>query len=287
MELGFLGLGIMGKAMAVNLLKSGFNVTVWNRTLSKCEELVAYGASVGNTPAEVVKKCKYTIAMLADPPAALSVVFDKGGVLEEMCSGKGYIDMSTVDAATSTKIYEGIISKGGRFVEAPVSGSKKPAEDGQLIILAAGDKSLHDEVMPAFDVMGKKTFFLGDVGNGAKMKLVVNMIMGSMVNAFSEGLVLTDKSGLSQQTLLDVLELGGIGNPMFKLKGPAMIQQKFPPAFPLKHQQKDMRLALALGDDVGVSMPVAAAANEVFKKARSMGLGDHDFSAVYQAVKEP
>lgn len=287
MELGFLGLGIMGKAMAVNLLKSGFNVTVWNRTLSKCEELVAYGASVGKTPAEVVKKCKYTIAMLADPPAALSVVFDKGGVLEEMCSGKGYIDMSTVDAATSIKIYEGIIAKGGRFVEAPVSGSKKPAEDGQLIILAAGDKSLHDEVVPAFDVMGKKTFFLGDVGNGAKMKLVVNMIMGSMANAFSEGLVLTDKSGLSQQTLLDVLELGAISNPMFKLKGPAMIQQKFPPAFPLKHQQKDMRLALALGDDVGVSMPVAAAANEVFKKARSMGLGDHDFSAVYQAVKEP
>lgn len=287
MELGFLGLGIMGKAMAINLLENGFNVTVWNRSLSKCEELVAYGASVGNTPAEVVKKCKYTIAMLADPPAALSVVFDKGGVLEEMCSGKGYIDMSTVDAATSTKIYEGIIAKGGRFVEAPVSGSKKPAEDGQLIILAAGDKSLHDEVMPAFDVMGKKTFFLGEVGNGAKMKLVVNMIMGSMANAFSEGLVLTDKSGLSQQTLLDVLELGAISNPMFKLKGPAMIQQKFPPAFPLKHQQKDMRLALALGDDVGVSMPVAAAANEVFKKARSMGLGDHDFSAVYQAVKEP
>ncbi|KAH9313307.1 hypothetical protein KI387_028342, partial [Taxus chinensis] len=105
-----------------------------------CEELAAHGASIGNTPAEVAKKCKYTIAMLADPPAALSVVYAKDGVLEQMCSGKGYIDMSTVDAATSTKICEGILAKGGRFVEAPVSGSKKPAEDGQLIILAAGDK---------------------------------------------------------------------------------------------------------------------------------------------------
>lgn len=281
-----MGLGIMGKAMAVNLLRNGFKVTVWNRTLSRCEELVEQGASMGSTPAEVVKKCKYIIAMLSDPPAALSVVFGKDGVLEQMCTGKGYIDMSTVDTVTSTKISEAIIEKGGRFLEAPVSGSKKPAEDGQLIILAAGDKSLYDEVMPSFDVMGKKAFFLGDVGNGAKMKLVVNMIMGSMMTAFSEGLALADKSGLSQTTLLDVLELGAIANPMFKLKGPAMIQEKFPTTFPLKHQQKDMRLALALGDEVEVSMPVAAAANEAFKKGISLGLSDQDFSAVYQVVKE-
>lgn len=281
-----MGLGIMGKAMAVNLLRNGFKVTVWNRTLSRCEELVEQGASMGSTPAEVVKKCKYIIAMLSDPPAALSVVFGKDGVLEQMCTGKGYIDMSTVDTVTSTKISEAIIEKGGRFLEAPVSGSKKPAEDGQLIILAAGDKSLYDEVMPSFDVMGKKAFFLGEVGNGAKMKLVVNMIMGSMMTAFSEGLALADKSGLSQTTLLDVLELGAIANPMFKLKGPAMIQEKFPTAFPLKHQQKDMRLALALGDEVEVSMPVAAAANEAFKKSISLGLSDQDFSAVYQVVKE-
>ncbi|XP_052181955.1 glyoxylate/succinic semialdehyde reductase 1-like isoform X2 [Diospyros lotus] len=246
-EIGFLGLGIMGKAMSMNLLRHGFKLTVWNRSLSK-------------------------------------VVFDKDGVLEQICSGKGYIDMSTVDADTSTKISEAITSKGGHFLEAPVSGSKKPAEDGQLIILAAGVKSLYEEALPAFDVMGKKSFFLGEVGNGARMKLVVNMIMGSMMNAFSEGLVLADKSGLDPQTLLNVLELGAVGNPMFKLKGPTMIQKNYSPVFPLKHQQKDMRLALALGDENAVSMPVAAAANEAFKKARGMGLGDLDFSAVCEAV---
>ena len=148
-------------------------------------------------------------------------------------------------------------------------------------------QKLFEEALPAFDVMGKKSFFLGQVGNGAKMKLVVNMIMGSMMNAFSEGLILADKSGLNTQTLLDVLDLGGIANPMFKMKGPTMIQKSYSPAFPLKHQQKDMRLALALGDENAVSMPVAAAANEAFKKARSMGLGDLDFSAVYEAVKFP
>ncbi|WVZ16419.1 hypothetical protein V8G54_009401 [Vigna mungo] len=372
MEVGFLGLGIMGKAMATNLLRHGFKVTVWNRTLSKCEELVQHGASVGETPATVVKKCKYTIAMLSDPSAALSVVFDKDGVLDHI-NGKGYVDMSTVDADTSSKISEAIKAKGGYFLEAPVSGSKKPAEDGQLVILAAGDKpfssytvkssfvgnkgattaesvvatrtdevrdvnlrisqnwakriqeewksleedlsyrpppkppdlklqkvavvldvvdsfdmqALYDEALPAFDILGKKSFFLGDVGNGAKMKLVVNMIMGSMMNAFSEGLTLAERSGLNPATLLDVLDLGAISNGMFKLKGPTMLQNSYSPAFPLKHQQKDMRLALALGDENAVSMPIAAAANEAFKKARSLGLGDLDFSAVHETYKAP
>ncbi|XP_047321865.1 glyoxylate/succinic semialdehyde reductase 1 [Impatiens glandulifera] len=285
-EVGFLGLGIMGKAMAINLLRHGFKVTVWNRTLSKCNELVELGASIAETPAAVVKKCNSTFAMLSDPAAALSVVFGKDGVLEEICKGKSYIDMSTVDAETSSRISEGIASKGGHFLEAPVSGSKKPAEDGQLVILAAGDKGLYEEALPAFDVMGKKSFFLGQVGNGAKMKLVVNMIMGSMMNAFSEGLSLADKSGLNPQTLLDVLDLGAIANPMFKMKGPSMIESNYPPAFPLKHQQKDMRLALALGDENALSMPVAAAANEAFKKGRSMGLGDADFSAVHEVSKD-
>ncbi|CAN6719954.1 hypothetical protein ACFX13_013893 [Malus domestica] len=285
MEVGFLGLGIMGKAMSMNLLRHGFKVTVWNRTLSKSHELVEHGASVAETPAEVVRKCKYTIAMLSDPSAALSVVFGKDGILEQICAGKSYVDMSTVDADTSSKISEAIKERGGYFLEAPVSGSKKPAEDGQLVILAAGEKALYEEVIPAFNVMGKKSFYLGQVGNGAKMKLVVNMIMGSMMNAFSEGLVLAGRSGLEPSVLLDVLDLGGIANPMFRLKGPTMIQGSHSPAFPLKHQQKDMRLALALGDETATSMPVAAAANEAFKKARSMGLGDLDFSAVYETVK--
>ncbi|MBA0686393.1 hypothetical protein Goari_013999, partial [Gossypium aridum] len=258
MEVGFLGLGIMGKAMSMNLLKNGFKVTVWNRTLSKCDEVVAHGASVGETPAEVVKKCNITIAILSDPAAALSVVFDKNGVLDQICSGKGYIDMSTVDPETSCKINEAIALKGGHFLEAPVSGSKQPAETGQLVILAAGDKALYEEAVPAFDVLGKKSFFLGPVGNGAKMKLLVNMIMGSVMNAFSEGLTLAERSGLNPHSLLDVLDLGGIANPMFRGKGPEMLKDNYSPAFPLKHQQKDMRLALALGNQHAVSMPVAA-----------------------------
>ncbi|KAL3694957.1 hypothetical protein R1sor_008608 [Riccia sorocarpa] len=283
---GFLGLGIMGLAMAKNLLALGVPLTVWNRSPDKCAALVELGATAAKTPAEVVLKSKITFAMLADPAVALTVALGAGGVLEALTPGKSYVDMSTVDAETSATIGRAITAKGARFLEAPVSGSKKPAEDGQLVILAAGDESLFHDATGAFDVMGKKSFYLGETGNGAKMKLVVNMIMGSMMTAFAEGLSLAEKAGLDKSDLLDVLDLGAIANPMFKLKGPSVIKGNFPPAFPLKHQQKDMRLALALGDEVAQTMPVAAAANEVFKKARNLGLGDNDFSAVYKAVTD-
>mmetsp|Transcript_23594 Transcript_23594/g.76744 ORF Transcript_23594/g.76744 Transcript_23594/m.76744 type:complete len:290 (-) Transcript_23594:120-989(-) len=281
---GFVGMGIMGTPMALNLLKAGNQVTVWNRTPDKCAEAVAAGATQAATPADVIKSCSITFAMLADPEVAKKVAFDAGGVVEGIAAGKAYVDVSTVDAATSSAIGEAITAKGGRFLEAPVSGSKKPAIDGQLIFLCAGDESLYKEVVPALDVMGKKSLFLGEVGAGARMKLVVNMVMGSMMGAFSEGMALCEKASLSQQDLLDVLDIGAMANPMFKLKGGSLLKRDYPPAFPLKHQQKDMRLALALGDELDQAMPIAAAANEQYKKAKTMGLGDNDFAAVYDAT---
>eukprot|EP00955_Chlamydomonas_euryale_P021769 229897-Chlamydomonas_euryale.AAC.2 len=177
----------------------------------------------------------------------MQVVFGESGVLSAMGNNKGYIDMSTVDEATSKRIGEAVITKGGRFLEAPVSGSKKPAIDGQLIILAAGDESLFKEAEPAMAKMAKRWMHLGETGAGARMKLVVNMVMGSMMEAFCEGMALTEKAGLKQSDLLEVLSLGAMANPMFALKGPAIAARNYPAAFPLKHQQKDLRLAVALG----------------------------------------
>ncbi|PNH10975.1 putative oxidoreductase GLYR1 [Tetrabaena socialis] len=288
LSVGFVGLGIMGEAMARNLLKSGLfsSVTVWNRTLSKCDALVAEGALSAPTPADVVAACDVTFGMLADPEAALAAVFNEGGVLAGISAGKGYVDMSTVDEATSTKIGEAVTAKGGKFVEGPVSGSKKPAIDGQLVIMGAGDKELYELVQPAFAVMGKKSFYLGATGAAARMKLVVNMVMGSMMGAFCEGMALADKSGLEQTALLEILGLGAMANPMFAMKGPGIMQRAYPPAFPLKHQQKDLRLALALGDALNQPLPVAAAANEAYKTAKALGRGDQDFAAVYEATQK-
>lgn len=282
---GFLGLGIMGSAMAKNLIKAGFKVKVWNRSAAKCEELAALGAEVASTPAEIAATCAITIAMLADPAAAHAVCFGPQGVLEGIGAGRGYVDMSTVDAGTAKEIAAAVTARGGRFLEAPVSGSKKPAEDGTLIILAAGDRGLFDQTMPLFEKMGKKSLFLGEVGRGAEMKLIVNMVMGGMMTIFCEGLALADKAGLESADLLDVLDSGALANPMFKLKGAQMTGGSFAPAFPLKHMQKDMRLAVALGDALGQPLFTAAAANENFKRAKGAGFADEDFCAVYKAIR--
>lgn len=283
---GYLGMGIMGSAMAGRLVDAGFTVTVWNRSKDKCDPVVAKGAKVADTPKAVIESCDITFACTSDPASAHAVVFGENGVLAGISAGKKFVDMSTVDEDTAKEIGAAITAKGGIFLEAPVSGSKGPALQGQLVILAAGDKALKDEAQPAFDVMGKKTFFLGEVGGGARMKLVVNMIMGINICALSEGLALGTKSGLEGSDILDVLKEGALNCPMYGLKGPLMLAEKYDPAFPLKHQQKDVRLAIALGDQIGQPVPVAAAANESFKAAKAAGSGDADMSKVYTAIKK-
>jgi 3-hydroxyisobutyrate dehydrogenase-like beta-hydroxyacid dehydrogenase len=283
---GFLGLGIMGQAMAANLVKAGFEVTVWNRTEKKCEPLVKNGARYGASPAEVVASSDITFAMVSDPAAARELCFGTQGVLEGITPGKGYVDVSTVDPQTSVEIDLAINKKGGRFLEAPVSGSKKPAEDGALVFLCAGDDSLYHEAKPAFEVLGKKSFYFGEVALGAKMKLVINMIMGTMMTAFSEGLSLGEKAGLKMTDIIEILDQGVIANQMFRLKGPMMSEGQFPTAFPLKHMQKDMRLALLLGEEIGQALYTSGASNASYLKARSKGFDDDDFSMVMQVIKE-
>ncbi|KAK3259053.1 hypothetical protein CYMTET_31931 [Cymbomonas tetramitiformis] len=285
-KVGFVGMGIMGVPMALNLLTTGYEVTVWNRTANKCTPVVEAGATYAASAKEVAEASDITFGMLADPEAALDVCTSPYGVAAGMAPGKGYVDVSTVDPATAKSIAGAIHASGGEFLEAPVSGSKKPAEDGQLIFLTAGDEHLYHAAVPMLEVMGKAHFFLGAVGKGAEMKLVVNMVMGSMMAAFAEGLELGSDLELPQETVLQVISLGAISSPMFSLKGPSMIQGKYPTAFPLKHQQKDMRLALSLGDESKQQLPVAAAANELYKEAiENHDLGDADFSAVLRSLQ--
>lgn len=281
---GFLGIGIMGRAMVANLLHAGYEVIVWNRTDERCDPLIDMGAVRGSSPAAVVAVSDITFAMVSDPAAAEALCFGTNGVLAGMTAEKGYIDISTVDPETSKKICKAIQDKGGRYLEAPVSGSKKPAEDGTLIFLCAGDESLYTEAGPALTVMGKKSFYFPEVGQGAQMKLIINMIMGSMMTAFAEGLSLGEKVGLPMSDVLDVLAQGAVNNPMFQLKGPLMAKGKYSPAFPLKHMQKDMRLALLLGDQCGQALFTASAANNAYIKAKKSGYGDEDFSAVLKAI---
>ena len=281
---GFLGMGIMGSAMAANLVHAGHDVTVWNRTAARCAPLVALGARQADTPREVAATCDVTFAMLSDPAAALAVLEGADGVLGGIGQGRGYVDFSTVDDATANTIASQIVANGARYLEAPVSGTKKPAEDGTLIILAAGDRGLYDEVAPALDKLGKKRLFLGEVGQGARMKLVGNRIMGSMLTALSEGLALGLKGGLDGAEILDVLDAGAMACPMFRAKGPMLLSGAYPTSFPLKHMQKDLRLALALSEKLDQNLALTAASNELFKRARIAGNGDKDIGAVFSVI---
>ena len=253
--------------------------------------------SIGESPKDVVMQCNVVIGMVSDPQAAKEVAVMEGGVCDGMRNSeapaqdtesfqKGYIDMSTVDAVTAREIGEAVNNAGGRFLEAPVSGSKKPAEDGTLIVMAAGDQKLFDEYKSALDVMGKKSYYLGDqVGLAANAKLIVNMIMGTMMASLGEGMAMAEQCQLDQETLLEIISLGAIANPMFALKGNNILKDNFATNFPLKHEEKDMRLAVELAENKGVGAGVAQAAREVYRKAREeMDLGDEDFAAVAKVV---
>ena len=282
-------------------------MTVWNRTASACEPLVALGAKAAESPAAAAAAADVVVAMLSDPAAAVAVAeaAAPGFSSSESRGGGGYyVDASTVDAETARKVSRIVKGAGAAgFLEAPVSGSKAPAVSGQLIFLSSGDAALSAFAAPLLEVMGKRTFFLGEeVGLGAKMKLAVNALMGTMMAALAEQLSLASASGLKGPDLLEVVSLGAVAAPMFALKGPAMAEAvsseerasekkkdalaRFPPAFPLKHQRKDLRLALELAAETGTPLPLTAAACELFAEAQdgSMSLGDADFAAVVETV---
>uniref|UniRef100_A0A8C3UUF5 Cytokine-like nuclear factor N-PAC n=1 Tax=Catharus ustulatus TaxID=91951 RepID=A0A8C3UUF5_CATUS len=283
LRIGFLGLGLMGSGIVSNLLKMGHTVTVWNRTAEKCDLFIQEGARLGRTPAEVVSTCDITFACVSDPKAAKDLVLGPSGVLQGIRPGKCYVDMSTVDADTVTELAQVIVSRGGRFLEAPVSGNQQLSNDGMLVILAAGDRGLYEDCSSCFQAMGKTSFFLGEVGNAAKMMLIVNMVQGSFMATIAEGLTLAQVTGQSQQTLLDILNQGQLASIFLDQKCQNILQGNFKPDFYLKYIQKDLRLAIALGDSVNHPTPMAAAANEVYKRAKALDQSDNDMSAVYRA----
>lgn len=286
MKIGFVGLGIMGSAMASNLLKAGFKVTVWNRSADKYSPLVDLGATVATSPRAAAEISDVVIAMMATPAAVLSVRDGAEGIIAGLSSGSGYVDMSTVDTDTSLESYRLAHEKGALFLEAPVAGSRKPAEDATLTIMAAGDRELYDSSLPVLEKMGKKLLFLGETGKASRMKLANNLVMCGMLTALCEGISLAAGSGLDTAQLLEVLDSGAVANPMFRLKGPQIAANKeFPTAFPLKHMQKDLRLALQLAEEVGQPLFVTATINELYKKALAENHGDADFAAISRIIR--
>uniref|UniRef100_A0A3P9J565 Cytokine-like nuclear factor N-PAC n=1 Tax=Oryzias latipes TaxID=8090 RepID=A0A3P9J565_ORYLA len=282
-RIGFLGLGLMGSGIVSNLLKMGHVVTVWNRTAEKCDLFIQEGARLGRTPAEVASMCDITFSCVSDPKAARDLVLGPSGVLQGIRPGKCYIEMSTVDPETITELSQVITSRGGRFLEAPVAGSQQLSNDGMLVILAAGDRTVYEDCSSCFQAMGKTSFFLGEAGNAARMMLILNMVQGSFMATIAEGLTLAQATGQSQQTFLDILCQGQMASTFVDQKCQNILQGNFKPDYYLKHIQKDLRLAISMGDMANHPTPMAAAANEVYKRAKALDQSDNDISAVYRA----
>lgn len=283
LKFGFLGLGIMGGAIVKNLIKSGHTVVVWNRTATKCNKFMEAGAQFGRTPSDVIEAADITFSCVADPQASKDMVFGNCGVLsaDSVSLGKGYVELSTIDPETSQDIADAIVAKGGRYLEVQLQGSKPQAEEGELVILAAGDRSLFNDCHSCFRSMARNSFFMGEVGNACKINLIVQSMIGVSLVGVAEAMSLAERAGVSLKDVLDVVQLTTFSSGIVLQKGKEMLGGDFTPQHPLAHMQKDLRLALSMAETLDHSMPTTAISNEVYKHAKRLGYGEHDASAVY------
>jgi 3-hydroxyisobutyrate dehydrogenase len=266
----------MGAPIAENLARAGHDVVVWNRTRAKAEAVK--GATAANTPADAVRGADVVLTMLADGEAVKETVrgVDKLPL---------WIQMSTVGIDATEELMEMARQRGATFVDAPVLGSKEPAQRGELVILASGPEEARAQCEPIFNVIGKKTIWVGEAGSGTRLKLVVNSWLVSLVTALAEAIALARGLDLDPQLFFDAIADGPLDFPYARVKGNAMIVEEFPPSFKLKLAGKDANLALAAARRAGVDLRVVQAVAEEFERALDLGLGDEDFAAVYFAVK--
>jgi 3-hydroxyisobutyrate dehydrogenase-like beta-hydroxyacid dehydrogenase len=281
MEIGFIGLGMMGQAMALNLLRSGHKVTVYNRTRSRAEDLQSEGAIIADHPQQTCAG-EIVITMLADDAATEEILFGSGNIISAMHDGAIHISMSTISVALSERLTEAHHSAGQQFVAAPVFGRPQAAAAGQLNIVAAGSAEALERCHPAFDVIGQKTFVVGEKPSIANViKLSGNFLIVSMTESLGEAFALTRKSGIDPDQYLEIMTSILFPAPIYKSYGGLIAQQKYdPPGFRLKLGLKDIRLVLAAAEAHSVPMPAASVLRDHLISAIARGYEDLDVSAL-------
>jgi 3-hydroxyisobutyrate dehydrogenase-like beta-hydroxyacid dehydrogenase len=285
-SIGFIGLGIMGQPMALNLVKAGHQVTVFNRTRSKTEPLEQAGARVAGSPAEAVRDADLVMSIVSDSAAVEEVILGKGGALETLRSGAVLIDSSTISPTVSRKVACHVAGKDAQMLDAPVTGSKHGAEKGELTFMIGGDHATMDRVMPVLQVLGKKHIYCGSHGSGLAAKLAQNAIQATMVEVFCEGFVLAAKAGVQPHTMFEIIQSSMARASLTDFKAPFIFRGDFTPYFPLKLMHKDLELAMEAAYAQNVTMPAAAAVKEVYGAAKAKGKGDQDYAAVITFLEE-
>jgi 3-hydroxyisobutyrate dehydrogenase-like beta-hydroxyacid dehydrogenase len=281
MKVGFIGLGHMGSAVAANLLKAGYDVTVYNRTRAKAEALASQGAKVASTPGEAAMG-DAVFTMLADDTAVASVVFDDGGILASMRPKAVHISLSTISTALSKRLAEVHAKAGQRYVAAPVLGRPDAAAAAKLFVVVAGADDAVKAVTPLFDVIGQRTFVVSEQADAANVvKLSCNFLIATVIESLGETMALTSKAGIDKHNFLDILTSTLFGAPIYKTYGNLIADAKFKPAgFAAPLGLKDVRLALAAGEELRVPLPIASLLRDRFLTLLANGGDDLDWSAV-------
>ena len=284
-SIGFIGMGHMGSHMVQRLLDAGYQVTVYDRTKEKAQELEHRGALVVQTPKELAANCQVVMACVTNDEAQQEVMFGPDGALAGVHAGSMIIDLSTVSPDASRRLFQAAKEQGVSMIDAAVSGSVPQVDQGSLVIFVGGEHQAYQQCKPILDVLGHNSFFMGASGMGTTMKLVVNTLLGLSMQALAEAIALGEKAGVEKGLLLDVLGQTAVLTPGQKSKLDNVKREQYPTNFALSLMHKDFSLVLSQAYDVSVSMPATAAAQQMYAAAMAKGM-DADFSIMIQFMEE-
>ncbi len=283
-RIGFIGLGVMGGRITERLLTKGHTVTGYNRTRAKAQWLVEKGMHWADSPCEVANASDFIFAMVTNAAATQAITEGPNGVLAGLTKGKIFIDMSTVSPNVSRALAAKVRATGADMVDSPVSGSVVTLQEGKLAVMVGGRKETFEAVKPLLLDLGPKVTYLGDNGQALGMKIATNLSLAVQMLAFSEGVLLAEKSGIAREVAVDVLTHSAIASPMIQYRGPFVLQQPEEAWFDVNMMQKDMLLAMELGRQFDVPLPTTAASNEILTAARAMGLAKYDFACMFDVL---
>lgn len=282
MRVAFLGLGIMGRAMASNLVKAGNEVTVWNRTPGKDVE----GAKTAQTPGEAAQGAEVVWMCVADTDAVEQVLFGEGGVEQSLTPGMVVVDSSTISPSATLSFAERVRAKGGEYVDAPVTGSKIGAESGQLVFIVGAEPAVIERLQPLFSAMGKTTLRMGGTGKGQAAKIGMNLMIATMYEGFAEALVLTSKLGVESENMLQLIQSSMVRSGVVDYKAPFVLKRDFTPNFPLRLMHKDLKLMLDAARETRVKLPELETVEEVYDIAAEEGFGDRDYASTLELLEK-
>lgn len=285
-NLGFIGLGVMGGRMVKRLLDAGHSVTGYNRTRSKAQWLLEAGMTWGNTPRAVAESADIILSMVTNTEALHSIAEGPDGLLAGLSGGKIYVDMSTVSPAFSRELAKEVAIKGASMLDAPVSGSVVTLEEGRLSVMVGGDAETFEKAKPILQDIGPKATHVGANGLAVTMKIATNLSLAVQMLAFSEGVLLAEKSGIKREIAVEVLVNSVIASPMVKYRGPFVLGMPDEAWFDCYMMQKDMNLALELGRELNIPLPTTAVTNEFLSAARGMGLEKQDFAIMFDVLAQ-